>query len=134
MEAAPSPYRDIDPERARHVLWKALKGVQTHWDFTNLEMAKLLHVRANTYGNWMAREEIPFQRTPYAPETELIITVLSIYRSLGAMFGASSDQVLWLTAKHPDFRGHSPLEFAQASCENLYYLKAYLDYVRGRGA
>lgn len=115
-------------------MWKVLSRIQQDWEFTNLDMARLLHVRANTYGNWMARKETPYQKPPYLPETELIITVLSIFRSLGAMFSSPKDQILWLRTGHPDFRGDSPLKFAQASCENLYYLKAYLDYVRGRGA
>jgi hypothetical protein len=134
MELLQEPPLSLDPERAQSILWKALKGLQDRWDFTNLDMAKLLHVRANTYGNWMARTKVPFQRPPFSPETELVVTVLSIYRSLGAMFSSHKDQTLWLTTTHPDFQRLSPLAFAQKSCENLFYLKNYLDYVRGRGA
>ncbi len=49
------------------------------------------------------------------------------------MFVSATDQVLWLKTSHPHF-GKTPIEFAKNSCENLFFLKQYLDYVRGRGA
>lgn len=113
---------------------KALGNLQKAWNFTNAEMAGLIRVKPNTYGLWMKNREVPFQKPPYSTDIEIIIALLAIFRSLGAMFVSSSDQVLWLNAPHPHFAGQSPLEFAKRSSENLFYLKQYLDYVRGRGA
>lgn len=124
----------LDTLKSRQILSKALSRLQENWNFTNVEMAHLIRVKPNTYGLWKSKSEIPYQKAPYSPEIEVIISLLSIFRSLGAMFNSASDQILWLKNPHPHFKNVSPLEFAQQSCENLFYLKQYLDYVRGRGA
>lgn len=120
--------------QSRGVLGKALQGLQEEWGFTNTQMARLIRVKPNTYGYWMQKQEVPFHHPPYSTEIEIILALLSIFRSLGAMFVSSKDQLLWLNTSHPQFGGESPLEFAKHSSENLFYLKQYLDYVRGRGA
>jgi len=127
---------DLTPgsEESKRTLWKALKRVQDNWAFSNARMSRFLHMKPNTYGNWMKNQTVPLSKPPYSPETELVIALLSIYRSLGAMFASHPDQLVWLQTVHPHFYHSSPLEFAQKSCENLFYLRAYLDYIRGRGA
>lgn len=134
MESAPNIQLVPGSDESKYTLWKALKRVQDHWGFSNATMSRFLHVKPNTYGNWMKNQSVPMGKVPYSPEVELVITLLSIYRSLGAMFVSYQDQVLWLKSGHPHFSGLSPLDFAQKSCENVFYLKNYLDYVRGRGA
>ncbi len=124
----------LDSEKSRQVLGKALRRLQETWQFNNTEMATLLRVKPNTYGYWMKKEELPFQSPPYSAEMELVLVLFSVFRSLGAMFVSASDQLIWLKSVHPDFAGESPLDFAKKSSENLFYLKQYLEYVRGRGA
>ncbi len=124
----------LGTEKSRQVLGKALGRLQGTWNFTNAEMANLIRVKPNTYGHWMKKKEVPFQKPPYSTDIEIIIALIAIFRSLGAMFVSSNDQILWLKTPHPHFAGQSPLEFAKRSSENLFYLKQYLDYVRGRGA
>ncbi|QQR80470.1 MAG: hypothetical protein IPJ69_14425 [Deltaproteobacteria bacterium] len=121
----------LEPGKTLH---KALTRLQETWGFTNAEMAKTLHLKANTYGNWIKSGEIPVGKPPYAPEIEILVTLIAIFRSLGSMFQKFSDQVLWLETPHPHFQKASPLQFAQATCENLFYLRHYLDYARSRGA
>lgn len=134
MELALQKEVSLDIQKSRQVLGKALGNLQKTWNFNNAEMAGLIRVKPNTYGNWMKNREIPFQKPPYSTEVEVIIALISIFRSLGAMFVSPNDQILWLKTSHPHFAGQSPLEFAKRSSENLFYLKQYLDYVRGRGA
>jgi len=124
----------LDSERSRQVLGKSLGRLQGTWQFTNAEMAHLIRIKPNTYGYWMKKKQVPFQKPPYSTEIEMVIALLSIFRSLGAMFVSANDQVLWLKTPHPHFEGQNPLEFAKHSGENLFYLKQYLDYIRGRGA
>ncbi|GEM_PF-997240 len=134
MQLALQSHLSLDSKKSRQVLGKVLHRVQASWNFTNVEMALLLRVKPNTYGHWMKKHEIPFQKPPYSSEIEILIALLSIFRSLGSMFTSFSDQILWLKTPHPHFAGKSPLEFAKNSCENIFYLKQYLDFVRGRGA
>ncbi len=133
MALAASSETGLGTQKSRRVLGKALMQLQGSWNFTNVEMARLIRIKPNTYGLWKTKKEVPFQAPPYSTEIELIIALLSIFRSLGAMFVSATDQVLWLKTPHPRF-GRAPLEFAKTSCENLFFLKHYLDYVRGRGA
>jgi len=121
-------------DESKFILWKALKRVQDHWEYSNAALSRFIHVKPNTYGNWMKNQSVPIGKSPYSPEVELVITLLAIYRSLGAMFISHQDQVIWLETCHPHFYNLSPLEYAQKSCENVFYLKKYLDYIRGRGA
>jgi len=130
--ALQQPY--LDSEKSRRVLGKALARLQDSWGLTNAEMAHLIRVKPNTYGQWMKKQEVPFQKPPYSAEIETIIALISIFRSLGAMFVSPGDQVLWLKTPHPHLSGLRPLDFAKLSAQNLFYLKQYLDYVRGRGA
>lgn len=134
MELALDNSGNFPLEKSRAVLGKALQGLQEEWGFTNAQMARLIRVKPNTYGYWMQKQEVPFHKPPYTTEIEIILALLSIFRSLGAMFVSSEDQLLWLNTPHPHFSGESPLTFAKHSSENLFYLKQYLDYVRGRGA
>lgn len=121
-------------ERAQRTVCKVLGRIQKDWGFSNAEMARLLHVKPNTYGQWFKQKRVPIGRPPWPADMESVITVMAIHRSLGAMFQSAEDQILWLQGIHPDFAGLSPLNLAIQSVAGLYYLKAYLDYVRGRGA
>lgn len=132
----PAVDQSITPEspEARHVLFKALAKVQERWGFQNQEMAAMLHIAPTTYGVWMRKEEVPISKPPYKPETEAVISLMAIHRSLSAMFRSPRDQVLWLKSIHPSFRGKSPFGYAAESLSQFFQLRAYLDYVRGRGA
>lgn len=118
----------------RQVLAKALQRLQEEWALSNAQMAHLIRVKPNTYGYWMQKAQVPFQAGPLRSEMELVIALIAIFRSLGAMFVAAADQQLWLKSPHPHFGEQSPLDFAKHSSENLFYLRQYLDYIRGRGA
>ena len=125
---------DRDTAAARRAFHKALSQIQERWEFQNQEMAQLIHIAPTTYGVWMRKQEVPVSSPPYKPETEAAISVAAIHRSLSAMFRNPHDQVLWLKSPHPSFRGEAPFQYAVASLSNLFQLRAYLDYVRGRGA
>lgn len=120
-------------EASQRLLHKTIAHIQGAWAFTNAEMADFLHTKPNTYGYWLQKERIPLGKS-LSPEMELVVALMAIYRSLGAMFVSAKDQVLWLRTPHPDFAHQSPLDFAKSSAENFFYLRSYLDYIRGRGA
>lgn len=124
----------LGTDKAKEVLFKALFRIQENWGFTNQKMSELLHVKPNTYGNWMQSGRVPIGRKPFSPEVELVIAVVAIFRSLGAMFDSYHNQVQWLDSPHPNFQNQSPFEFAKQSCANVFWLRQYLDYKRGRGA
>jgi len=119
--------------KARQTVWKAISNIQNKWELNAVEMARLLHTKAPTFHSWKKREEVPVSQAPLSPEMEVVVAVIAIYRSLSAMFANPKDQVAWLTSKHPEFQV-SPLKFAEASSPNVFQLRSYLDYVRGRGA
>ena len=123
----------LGSSRARQTAWKAISNIQNKWELNAAEMARLLHAKAPTFHSWKERGEVPVSQAPLSPDMEVVVAIIAIYRSLSAMFANPKDQVAWLTSKHPEFQV-PPLKFAEASSPNLFQLRSYLDYVRGRGA
>jgi hypothetical protein len=119
--------------KARQTVWKAISNIQNKWELNASEMARLLHTKAPTFHSWKTREEVPISQKPLSPDMEVVVAVIAIYRSLSAMFSNPKDQIKWLNSKHPEFQTQ-PLKFAEESSPNLFQLRSYLDYVRGRGA
>lgn len=119
--------------KARQTVWKTISNIQNKWELNAAEMARLLHTKAPTFHSWKERAEIPVSQRSLSPDMEVVVAVIAIYRSLSAMFSNPKDQIAWLTSKHPEFQV-PPLKFAEASSPNLFQLRSYLDYVRGRGA
>jgi len=119
---------------SQQVLYKVLAAIQADWGFNNVTMARLIHIRANTYGYWLKNQKIPIGAPPFSADMEAVIVLIAIHRSLSAIFNRPADQVIWFKSPHPDFKGQSPLESAIDSVQGLFFLRAYLDYVRGRGA
>jgi hypothetical protein len=117
---------------ARHTIWKAISNIQSKWELNAAEMARLLHTKPPTFHSWKTREEIPVSE-PLSPDMEIVVAVLAIYRSLSSMFSNPKDQITWLNTQHPELQA-IPLKFAEASSPGLFQLRAYLDFVRGRGA
>ena len=119
-------------QKARETVWKSVARIQEKWEMSAAEIARLLHTKGPTFHNWKEREEIPISAV-LTPDMEVIVAVIAIYRSLSAMFANPKDQVAWLNAKHPELQA-APLKFAESSSPNLFQLRSYLDFVRGRGA
>ena len=119
--------------RARETVWKAVSNIQNKWELNAAEMARLLHAKPSTFHSWKEREEIPVSALPLTPDMEVVDAVIAIYRSLSAMFSNPKDQIAWLNAKHPEFH-LAPINYAEKSSPNLFQLRSYLDFVRGRGA
>jgi hypothetical protein len=123
----------LGSQKARGTVWKSIARIQERWGFNAASMARLLHTKPPTFHSWKEREEIPVSQPPLTPDMEVVVAVIAIHRSLSAMFSNPHDQVAWLTAKHPTFEV-TPIEFAIKSSANLFQLRSYLDFVRGRGA
>ena len=119
-------------KQASETIWKSVARIQEKWELNAAQMARLLHVKPPTFHNWKHQAEIPIS-AELTPDIELIIAVIAIYRSLSAMFASPKDQVAWLNSKHPQLQA-IPIKFAESSSSNLFQLRSYLDFVRGRGA
>ncbi len=120
-------------QKARETVWKSIARIQEKWGFNAATMARLLHTRPPTFHSWKEREEVPLSKLPLTPDMEVVVATIAIYRSLSAMFSNPQDQVAWLNAKHPAFEA-APIDFATKSSANLFQIRSYLEYVRGRGA
>ena len=134
MEALEALPIQSGSDEAKEAVYDILSKIQGVWKFSNAKMSKLLHVHPNTYGTWMKNKKVPIGTKPYSPEMEVVISVIAIFRSLGAMSSSAKNQVLWLETPHPQIRGKVPLEFAMESIQNIFWLRHFLDYIRGRGA
>lgn len=119
--------------KARQTVWKAISNIQQRWELNAAEMARLLHTKPSTFHSWKERKEVPVSHPPLSPDMEVVVAVIAIFRSLSAMFSNPKDQIAWLTSKHPELQAQ-PIKFAEASSPNLFQLRTYLDFVRGRGA
>lgn len=113
------------------VLWRSLARIQEKWGLNDTELAQLLHVNKATLSRWREAEETPVRSDKV--KDEVLSNFIAVFRSLGAMFQNPGDQKIWLTSPHMDF-GASPFELMIQSVAGLFYVRSYLDYIRGRGA
>lgn len=110
---------------------EALSYIKATWNWSGAKIGEVLHVPATTVNNWLAHKSVP-AKAPLSPDVQAILTLVAIHRSLEAMFDKSENQLLWLTTKHPDFLGKSPLEQMESSMEGLIGVRTYLDFARGK--
>jgi hypothetical protein len=124
--------KDFDPVVAGEALAKALQFIKDKWAFSNQDIADIIKVSKSTIKNWLDDESVPVSRGPLSPEVEAFISLLGIQKSLHAMFASPAQQLEWLKTEHPELHVR-PLDYITQSNENLFSLRQYLDYVRGRG-
>lgn len=130
MEALKQQVEEGSPE-ARALLLQALLRVGEQWGLSLAVLAEVLKKDRSRLTEWRKKGRLPEK---LQPETkELLQNVLAIYRSLGAMFANKQDQIQWLQTDHPSLRG-TPLHRMRSSMQGLFEVRAYLDYIRGRGA
>lgn len=118
----------IEGQRA---LAKALFKIKENWDLKFVTLSKILRKNRSSLKEWESDGSLPLKVGQ--PAIEILQHFLAIYRSLSAMFSASSDQIAWLNSVHPQF-GKAPIDMMSESLDGLITIRKYLDYVRGRGA
>ena len=118
---------------AQEAVYEALEFLRSSWKFSGSMLAKLLHLPVATVNLWLSKKRIPIGSPPFDPREEALLNLLAIHRSLHAMFSQPANQLAWLKARHPEL-GFAPLEKIQESLSGLFFVRQYLDYVRGRGA
>ncbi len=118
---------------AQQAVFEALEFLRSEWKFNGSALAKLLHLPITTVNLWLSKKRVPVGVPPFDPRAEALLNLLAIHRSLHAMFAEPANQLAWLKTTHPEM-GCTPLEKIQESTQGLFWVRQYLDYVRGRGA
>lgn len=118
---------------AEKAVYEALAFLRNSWGMSGSMVAKLLRLPVNTVNFWISKQRIPIGIPPFDAKGEALLNLLAIHRSLYAMFSEPANQLAWLKTKHPAL-GFVPLEKIQESTAGLFYVRQYLDYIRGRGA
>lgn len=123
----------FDPVLAGRALVDGLNYLKLRLEWSGTKIANLLHLPANTVNTWLKNGIVPISGTVLHPDTQAIIHLLAIHRSLEAMFDEPAHQRAWLAAHHPELNV-VPAKLIGESIEGLIFVRQYLDYVRGRGA
>ncbi|HYX34761.1 MAG TPA: MbcA/ParS/Xre antitoxin family protein [Oligoflexus sp.] len=121
---------DFSPEREAKAVYKAIFTFKDDARLTYEDLSKILSKDTATLKRWNKDKLIPLKDKHLR---EAISNFIAIFRSLAAMFSDKGDRALWLKTPHPDLHG-SPLDMMTESFQGLLHVRAYLDYVRGRGA
>ncbi len=124
---------DLDPILAGEALADAIKFIKSEWGYSNETIGNIIKVSKNTIKNWLDEESVPISEGSFSSEVEALISLIGIHKSLHAMFSTPSNQIEWLSTFHPQLQS-KPMDLMVESNENLFGVRRYLDYVRGRGA
>lgn len=76
---------------------------------------------------------MPLHSAVLQPDTQVVIHLLAIHRSLEAMFDDPKQQRALLETFHPELN-EIPEKLMGESISGLIFVQQYLDYVRRRGA
>lgn len=125
------PLKKVDPEKGLKYLYEHLLKVQDDWGLDNIALSKLLRVSPSMLTRYSAKGS--FYKLDEAKK-EILQNIFAIHRSLSSMFSSRHNERSWLNSPNPDFNNQPPLEFCMASLQNLFILRQYLDFLRGKGA
>lgn len=109
-----------------------LNYLKNRLGWSGIKIATILHLPPNTLNTWLKNGSIPVNSSLH-PDTQAIIHLLAIHRSLEAMFDNPLHQQAWLSTLHPELN-LIPEKLMGKSIDGLIFIRQYLDYVRGRGA
>lgn len=123
----------FNPEIAGRALVDGIEYLKNRLQWSGTKVATILHLPANTVNTWLKNKIIPMSHSTLHPDTQVIIHLLAIHRSLEAMFHDPGHQREWLSTLHPELNV-IPEKLMAKSIDGLIYIRQYLDYVRGRGA
>jgi len=123
----------ISPEeraiRESQVVCRAIFVLQEDLNLKVKDLEIILGVDRKTLGRWKEKGAIPNLSGHLRQATSHLI---SIYRSLLAMFSSPIDRRQWIHTGHMELI-LPPVELIR-DLEGLIRVRRYLDYVRGRGA
>lgn len=123
----------FDPMVAGRAIIDGLNYLKLRLEWSGSKIANTLHLPSNTVNTWIKNGMVPISSRTLTPDTQAIIHLLAIHRSLEAMFGNPAHQRAWLATHHPELNA-IPEKLMANSVDGLIYVRQYLDYVRGRGA
>ncbi len=121
-------------QKASQAVAEALTTLKKEWKLSDVDVASFLHISRTTVNHWLRANRVPVEPPgSFTPDTETVLHLLAIHRSLFAMFSSPVKQKAWLETRHPGL-GEAPAVSMRRSVEGLIQIRRYLDYVRGRGA
>ena len=123
----------FDPDLAGRAIVDGLEYLKRRLGWSGTKIAHILHLPPNTVNTWLKKGVVPISNSVLQPDIQVIAHLLSIHRSLEAMFEDCSHQRIWLSTLHPELKS-IPEKLMGESIDGLIYIRQYLDYVRGRGA
>lgn len=118
-------------ETGLRYLYEHLLKVQQDWALDNIGLAQMLRVSPSLLSRYRARGA--FYKLD-DKKKEILQNVFAIHRSLSAMFASSHNERSWLNSPNPDFNNQAPLDYCKESLQNLFTVRQYLEFLRGRGA
>jgi hypothetical protein len=121
---------ELSPEGQAKAAYKAIFTFKEDARLTYDDLSRILSKDTATLKRWSQEKLVPLKDKHLR---EAVSNFIAIFRSLAAMFSDKDDRALWLKTHHPDLR-MAPLEMMKDSFQGLLHVRAYLDYVRGRGA
>jgi YD repeat-containing protein len=121
---------ELSPEGQARAVFKAIFTFKEDVRLTYDDLSKILSKNDATLKRWHKDKLVPLNDKHLR---EAVSNFIAIFRSLSAMFSDNSDRAQWLKTVHPDL-SMAPLEMMKESFQGLLHVRAYLDYVRGRGA
>ncbi len=121
---------ELSSEGQGRAVYKAIFTFKDDVRLTFDDLSKIFSKNEATLKRWSKEKLVPLSDKHLR---EAVSNFIAIFRSLAAMFGDKSDRALWLKTAHPDLN-MAPLEMMKDSFQGLLHVRAYLDYVRGRGA
>jgi hypothetical protein len=121
---------ELSPEGQARAVYKAIFTFKEDARLTFDDLSKILSKNDATLKRWGKEKHVPLNDKHLR---EAVSNFIAIFRSLSAMFVDKSDRAQWLKTIHPDLN-MAPLEMMKDSFQGLLHVRAYLDYVRGRGA
>lgn len=121
---------ELSPEGQARAAYKAIFTFKEDARLTFDDLSKILSKNEATLKRWSKDKMVPLNDKHLR---EAVSNFIAIFRSLAAMFSDKGDRALWLKTVHPDLN-MAPLDLMKESFQGLLHVRAYLDYVRGRGA
>lgn len=122
-------------EQQQTALFKVLnKTLVELFDGKQKDLAAVLHVDQSTVSRWLSKKSVSLNPSAMGNDYQVLIALISIHRSLHAIFSAESDRQAWFKAKNTHLNESSPRDLAASGFDGLIKVRQYLDFMRGLGA
>ena len=113
-------------------LYQHLMKIQQDWDIDDKTLAKILGKDNTNLSKWKRLRRLPKLGRN---DEQVLQSIFAIHRSLNAIFSNQNNERAWLKTPSPDLNSReTPVKMMIDRLENLFTIRAYLDFMRGKGA